>query len=660
MKVMFCSLATLAYVKGIGPEVSPVKAKLGVERLIKSMELEGFPKEDIDFIDIEAISPDDQEIEQYFRDSMPDIFALSAVTATTFTEVLRISKIAKKVTPEAWIVLGGNSSTSSHIMLKKTDVDLVVVGDGEFPFNAFVEYVKQNGRKWAYEELSQIEGISFLSPEGEVRFTNFAPKYDPQPPYENFEILKRGLKNNPELQTKLFHPVSENLFFKYDPRVKDSNRPENVATMNASKGCVAACTFCQRSTKGYRAFSLDPLEDHIIHLKREYNVGYLDIADENFGTDKKRTYEMARIFKKHDIMWCATGVRVTGMNYEDLKFYKEHGCTALKFGIESGSQKILDIMEKNLLVEKTIRCIEWTIELGLLSPLALMVGMPGETEDTVKETGKFLGTLAHKIGVHPLDIDNSVFYALPFPGTPLYEYGQQIGVLGTTIEEEAQYLEEISNAYTGKFSYVNLNGAPVSEVLFWDHLLWLEASRMYHKLSLVSRNNTPQKELIENISNDPLWAKKPVKRNYNVVEFIKNLKNFHLGLFVTHYIVENKFFYYNPLGLRIPKLILYPLLKYLLYFEFQIKKILISIFFPEKLKNKIWYTKKFLGNGIRITDAQLTSKRRIERSLRYFVRQNRLKLPQPVTETEKSIELFADPARRPGYGVDVNVAEVMT
>ena len=84
------------------------------------------------------------------------------------------------------------------------------------------------------------------------------------------------------------------------------------------------------------------------------------------------------------------------------------------------------------------------------------------------------------------------------------------------------------------------------------------------------------------------------------------------------------------------------------------------MFFQERLKYKIWYSKKFLGNGIRITDARLASKRRIERSLRHIVRQNRLKLPQPVTETEKSIELFADPARRPGYGVDLNVAEVIT
>ena len=84
------------------------------------------------------------------------------------------------------------------------------------------------------------------------------------------------------------------------------------------------------------------------------------------------------------------------------------------------------------------------------------------------------------------------------------------------------------------------------------------------------------------------------------------------------------------------------------------------MFLPERLKNKIWYSKKFMGNGIRITDAQLASKRRIERSLRHIVRQNRLKLPQAVTETEKSIELFADPARRPGYGVDVNVTGIMT
>ena len=105
-------------------------------------------------------------------------------------------------------------------------------------------------------------------------------------------------------------------------------------------------TFCQRAAKGYRAYAHSDLEHQIIELKEKYNAGHITPIDENFGSNKKQSYEFARLMKKHDFPWSCGGVRVTSVTYEDLKFYKEHNMISIRFGIESGSQRILDIMEK--------------------------------------------------------------------------------------------------------------------------------------------------------------------------------------------------------------------------------------------------------------------------------------------------------------------------
>ena len=132
--------------------------------------------------------------------------------------------------------------------------------------------------------------------------------------------------------------------------------------------------------------------------------------------------------KKFDMLWICGGIRCTSVNFEDVKFYHGHGCSGLKFGVESGSQKILDLMEKRFTIEQVYSAIRYCYENNVYSPLAVMTGMPGETDETAQQTGVFLGTIAHMQGTPPSQMGIGIFYALPLPGTPLYEYGQQVGV----------------------------------------------------------------------------------------------------------------------------------------------------------------------------------------------------------------------------------------
>ena len=146
---------------------------------------------------------------------------------------------------------------------------------------------------------------------------------------------------------------------------------------------------------------------------------------------------------------------------------------------------MLDIMEKKCNVEDIKKALWACFDNNLFSlPTGFMIGMPGENIRTCRESGKLMGEIAAKIKV-PLDFifkHVDISYALPLIGTPLYEYGKQFGLIGSKEEDEEKYLELTSDVAPHKRYFINFNGAPMSEVIFWDILVYLEAMRTYVKL----------------------------------------------------------------------------------------------------------------------------------------------------------------------------------
>ena len=143
---------------------------------------------------------------------------------------------------------------------------------------------------------------------------------------------------------------------------------------------------------------------------------------------------------------------------------------------------MLDIMEKRFTVEDVRKALFSCYDLGLYSPpLGFMVGMPGETLETAKDYGRFLGEIAAKLRLRLKTLFGftDIFYAIPLVGTPLYEYGKNLKLIGNSVDEEEAYLKMVSNIGAYKRYYINFNGAPMSEVVFWDILVFLEATKTY-------------------------------------------------------------------------------------------------------------------------------------------------------------------------------------
>ena len=184
--------------------------------------------------------------------------------------------------------------------------------------------------------------------------------------------------------------------------------------------------------------------ERIDFLIEKYNVGFINFADENFGTDKKWLSQFIEEIKKRDIIWRVAGMRVNTIDPELIKKMKDAGCIYLQFGMESGSQKMLDIMEKVTKVEQNYNAIKWLTENNLFTTVQLVIGMPGETPETIKETSRFTSYVVEQSS----DADPnalSINFAQALPGTPLYETGRGKGIIGQTMDDEEKYLLKISD-----------------------------------------------------------------------------------------------------------------------------------------------------------------------------------------------------------------------
>jgi anaerobic magnesium-protoporphyrin IX monomethyl ester cyclase len=397
---------------------------------------------DVEFHDIDGNRPTYEEALAHILQKRPRVLGISAVVSTAYAYTKRLTLDVKKALPETLIVCGGNLAASAEILLRKTGVDLCVTGEGE---KTFLNIVRRARETIDPKDFADIPGIVLIDKNDYVINTGYEDQLPPEEVYD-YEWTDLEASTNIDLYVlPAFENGRPSDYYRDDPRSYDPHRAgKNQIVIPSSKGCVAKCTFCHRFTKGIRYIPVDIVMRRIRYVMERYNVGFVDLADENFGTDKKWLREFCEKIKPLDVLWRVGGMRVNCVDRELIEMMRDAGCSSIIFGMETGSEKMLQVMEKKVALKNNYDAMKWTIESGLRTVVQLVVGMPGETPDTIKETAEF-AKFANSIDPRQCPTDLSINYAQALPGTPLYEFGRAAGLIAPGLDGEEEYLLKISD-----------------------------------------------------------------------------------------------------------------------------------------------------------------------------------------------------------------------
>ena len=210
-----------------------------------------------------------------------------------------------------------------------------------------------------------------------------------------------------------------------------------------SRGCFYKCAFCDRSLFGekLRSRSVDNIIEEIKHVISEYSVRNFELFDDIFLSGKKELNDFKNKVKNLDIIYRCNS-RTDTLSEERCKALYDSGCRTLCFGIESGSQKILNAMKKGAKVEQNLKAIKMARMAGLITIGYFILGFPGETKDTIQETIQFIKNS---------DVDQAQFYTFtPLPGCEVYKYPERFGAQIISRNFSDYYLIAGENGKGGK------------------------------------------------------------------------------------------------------------------------------------------------------------------------------------------------------------------
>jgi magnesium-protoporphyrin IX monomethyl ester (oxidative) cyclase len=189
------------------------------------------------------------------------------------------------------------------------------------------------------------------------------------------------------------------------------------ASILTSRGCPYACIFCHNTWRDapYRFNSAERVISEIEQLIEVYGIEALFFIEDNLFVNKPRLREIAELMKKNrlNIIW-GGNARVDNVDLETLQLAKEAGCRQVTFGFESGSQRILDVLNKGITVEQSRKAIKLCRKAGLIVNGTFMIGNPTETTEDIRATQDFIRD--HDIA------KVGILITTPYPGTELWKW----------------------------------------------------------------------------------------------------------------------------------------------------------------------------------------------------------------------------------------------
>ncbi len=342
----------------------------------------------------------------------PVCFGVSSMTGPQIIRALEACRSLKRLYPDVPTVWGGiHPSILPEQTLENPFVDIVVLGEGEATLPELVEALANGG------PLRTVAGIAYRE-NGGVAFTADRPfvDLDAQPPLA-YDLVDIHL---------------------YRRRIFGSDH----VSFNSSRGCSHRCAFCYDSVvhkRVWRAMRPETVVERLERLMRDHGIRGFNFTDDNLFIDLNHAYRlMEQIVRKElGIRIGKLHIRIDSIRRMDDDFFRllvRAGVERFTIGVESGSQRVLDMIRKHLTVEQVLEASHKLAGIPILPHYLFMMGLPTETPE---ELGQSIRLSERLLRENPRAAKSFNIY-MPYPGTELYRFAVELGL------EEPKRLEDWS------------------------------------------------------------------------------------------------------------------------------------------------------------------------------------------------------------------------
>lgn len=405
---------------------------------------------EVKILDMEVTVLDDAALKEFFITYKPRVVGLTAPTIA-ISDAAKVARVVKETLPDTLTVIGGpHMSCAPEATIRRyIAFDIGVVGEGEITMLELLKlpdplkgnFMGINGLVWR-----NGDEVSFSKPRELIKDLNWLPL----PAIDLF----------PELKSSYIPPYFS---VKRTPAV----------TVMTTRGCPGKCTFCTNAIHGriIRQYSLDYLFELTYMLIKKHGIKEFQINDDTFTVNKKRVMAFCRrlIDEKIDLTWSCLA-RVNGVTLEMLELMKKAGCWQICYGVESGDQAMLDSLQKGTTLKQIRETTAMTKKAGISMKGYFIIGLPGETRESIKKTIDFALEL-------PID-DMALTIFTPYPGTPAYETIHEYG----TFEEDWDAMTTlnasfVANGFT-RDELIKINQATYRKFYFRPRIVLSYLKRM--------------------------------------------------------------------------------------------------------------------------------------------------------------------------------------
>ena len=310
-------------------------------------------------------------------------------------------------------------------------VDYVIRGEGEDAMLELLKALKEN------QDVSRIAGLTYVK-DGQLINTR---EKEPFPTLDDLPFTDFTDVNLNDYTEGLWSDaiIPEKLQKEYNIQYV------KFAPVITSRGCPAKCPFCFKKFGNIRMRSAENVVNEIKQIYNKHHIRHIRFCDDTLNINEKRLQEICKLIIKENIniTW-DTSIRAYPLSMDTAQLMKESGCIKLSVGVETGSAKMMKSIKKGLTPEKVINAFEVCHKVGIPVSANIIVGLPGETKETIKETYQFLRTINPDYTL--------VSILMLYPKTEVYYHAKEVGFIN-----DSYFLEsEVVPVYCYEHTYEKL------------------------------------------------------------------------------------------------------------------------------------------------------------------------------------------------------------